>query len=84
LDENVDVKLIRRFFSHNAWLLVEEVVALKKKKKVYLCKYCSQDADDLPSLACDHYLSWFHMKCLGLKKEPKYWFCRDCYASPMC
>ena len=33
LDENVNINLIRRFFSNDAWLLVEEVVALKHRTR---------------------------------------------------
>ena len=33
LDENVDVHLIRKFFTHDAWLLVADVV---KQKRVQL------------------------------------------------
>ena len=30
LDENVDVCLVRQYFSHDAWEVVEQVVSLKK------------------------------------------------------
>ena len=52
MDENVDVNLIRTHFCNDAWLLVQEVVAL-------LCKHCSYDVHKFASLACDHCLSWF-------------------------
>ena len=35
LDENVDVHLIRKFFSQDAWLLVTEVVKQKQDKPLY-------------------------------------------------
>ena len=86
LDENIDVHLIRRFFTDDAWLLLEEVVSQKLKRNIYTCKHCSHDVHESPSVACDHCLNWFHMSCIGLKKGPKhtYWFCRQCHASPMC
>ncbi|XP_062522978.1 uncharacterized protein LOC134197649 [Corticium candelabrum] len=68
LDENVDIHLIRKYFQHDAWLLVTQ--------------YCSHDLDDeSQAILCNHCLQWFHMKCVGLKQKPKkkYWFCRHCH-----
>ncbi len=86
MDENVDVHLIQRYFTSDAWSLVEEVVHRRKENFIYLCKHCSHDVHESASLACDHCLSWFHIKCLGLRKEPKmkYWFCQGFHTSPMC
>ena len=83
LDENVDVHLIRRFFSQDAWLTVTDVLKLKQDNRVFVCGVCSHDADEYPSILCDHCLSWFHMKCVGLKHGPKIknWFCRKCHQS---
>ncbi len=50
-------------FNSDAWSLVEEVVHRKKENSIYLCKHCSHDVHESASLACDHYLSWFHIKC---------------------
>ena len=76
LDENVDVHLIRKYFSHDAWLSVHSVVQQKKINSTFVCQYCFNDADVCPSIACDHCLSWCHMKCVGLVNGPKtkYWF----------
>ncbi len=52
LDENVDVNLIRRFFSQDAWLLVEEVVKQKGNNPVYTCRYCSHDLGEDHSIEC--------------------------------
>ena len=43
LDENVDVHVIRWYFSNDAWLLVKDVVARKKSNPVYTCNDCSHD-----------------------------------------
>ena len=48
-------------FCNDAWLLVQEVVALKNKINQcpsILCKHCSHEVHEFASLACDH--------CLGL------------------
>lgn len=80
-DQNVDVHLIRRFFSQDAWQLVVDVTKQKNDNPVFICGHCSHDADEGPSVLCDHCLSWFHMKCVGLSRAPKLknWFCRKCH-----
>ena len=85
IDENVDINLIRKFFSYDAWLLASDVVARRKLNSLYLCKTCSHDVHESASIACDHCLCWYHLKCVGLKKGPKqkYWFCRQCYTLPI-
>ena len=84
IDENVDVHLIRRFFTNDAWLQVADVIKQKRSNPVYVCKCCSHDLEESPSIVCDHCLSWFHIQCVGLKQSPKsrYWFCRRCHESP--
>ncbi len=74
LDENVDEHLIRRCFTNDAWLLVKDAITRKRSHPVY-------DLQDLPSIVCEHCLSWYHLKCTGLRKEPKvkHWFCRGCH-----
>ena len=85
LDENVDIHLIRKYFTDDAWLQVMNVVKQKRDNPVYTCKYCSHDLDESLSIVCDHCLSWFHIQCVGLKQSPKarYWFCRGCHESPL-
>ena len=82
LDENVDIHLIRRFFSNDAWLHVKDVTARKRCNPIYVCKVCRKDLDEFPSIVCEHCLSWFHMKCVGLKDRPKarHWFCQNCHS----
>ncbi len=86
LDENVDVHLIRRFFTQDAWLLVMDVVQQKQRNPVFICKCCYHDLEESPSIVCDHCLSWHHMTCVGLKKGPKskHWYCRSCHSHPLC
>lgn len=81
LDDNVDVHLIRKYFTNDAWLLVKDVVARKQNNPIYRCKSCQHDLHLSPSIVCDHCLYWFHMQCVGLKRKPKtrHWFCRNCY-----
>lgn len=81
LDENVDIYLIRRFFSSDAWMIVEDVVCRKKEKAIWICGVCQQDLHSDLSIICECCLGWFHFRCVGLSKHPKKknWFCRQCY-----
>lgn len=85
IDENVDIHLIRKYFTNDAWLLVVDVIDQKRLNPVYMCNSCSHDLNESPSIMCDHCLSWFHIQCMGLKQNPKarYWYCRDCHKSPL-
>ena len=84
LDENVDIHLIRKFFTRDAWLLVTDVVKQKQENPTFTCKSCYHDLHEQSSVVCEHCLSWYHIKCVGLKQEPKarYWYCRECHDSP--
>ena len=41
LDENVDIHLIRKYFTTDAWVLVKDVTARKTNNPVYTCKICT-------------------------------------------
>ena len=71
LDENVDVHLIKRYFSNDAWLVVKDVVSQKCSNPLYTCKICHHDLGESQSIVCDHCLSllelqdlMFIIKCL--------------------
>ena len=80
LDENVDVHLIRKFFTNDAWLVVVIVVEQKQRNSNFIYKYCYHDLHKSSSVVCEHCLSWYHIKRVGLKQELKvrYWYCHDC------
>lgn len=85
-DENVDVFLVRRFFTYDAWVMVESVLKHKHKKIRWVCNICHHDLHNKtsgPSIACESCLLWFHFKCVGLSTQPKAkdWFCRSCHAA---
>ena len=82
LDENIDVCLVRTYFSTDAWMIVEDIIRQKKKKTVWICSMCQHDLHSDQSFLCDSCLTWFHFRCVGLSKLPKkkHWFCRQCHA----
>ena len=51
IDKNVDIHLIRKYFTDDAWLLVMDVIEQKHNNPMYVCKFCSHDLHKLP---CDH------------------------------
>ncbi|XP_041459223.1 transcription initiation factor TFIID subunit 3-like [Lytechinus variegatus] len=82
LDEQVDVNRMRKYFTKDAWSLVQDVVAAKRNDPRWTCPICNLDLDDIdsPTLGCDACLEWFHLKCLGKASQPKAakWFCSVC------
>ena len=40
LDDNVDVHIVRQYFTNDAWMVVEDVVRQKVSNPVYVCRIC--------------------------------------------
>ena len=70
-----------KFFTADAWLLVEQSMECMKKSRRYVCEVCFRDLDEQESIACDLCFKWAHLACVGLTKSPKrkYWYCRKCH-----
>ncbi len=66
IDENVNIHLIRKFFTKDAWMLIAEVVKQKQKNPVFSCKSCNHDLDEFPYISCDHCLSWSRSQDLNI------------------
>ena len=82
LDENVNIFLIRKYFTNDAWLLVTDMLERKKEDPVWICRVCQHDLHSEASLICELCLTWYHLKCVGLTRSPKRknWFCRSCHS----
>ena len=80
LDDNVEVCLVRKHFTTDAWKVVEGVLELKKANPTWTCQICHKDVE-CNSVCCESCLCWYHYKCVGLAAKPKMknWFCRQCY-----
>lgn len=81
LDENICIDKIRKYFTFEAWSVLENCVCTLRTQDIWFCASCSTDLKNGMSLACDNCLEWYHLKCVGLKRVPKakHWFCRSCH-----
>ena len=81
LDENVCVRMVKKYFTIDAWMVVQNVMEIMQARRKWDCAACSLLLSASESVACESCLDWFHLKCVGLKKAPKRknWFCRNCY-----
>lgn len=82
IEEEVDMPLVRHYFTDRAWQAVEVVMSAKSNSDVHTCGACRHTLG-VQSVGCDCCLRWFDFKCVGLKAAPKAsrWFCRGCRAS---
>ncbi|XP_043279783.1 uncharacterized protein [Venturia canescens] len=90
-DADVNIESIKRYFSSDAWKVVEHIITYKKENDVFLCAMCTRDLDSTVddgsfssnqkfSVRCDYCMSWYHLTCVSLKKPPtkKIWKCPQC------
>ncbi len=63
IDENVDIHLVRRYFSNYAWLLVQDVVQRKKETDIWTCAVCYRNLDQEESIICESCIEWHHFNC---------------------
>ena len=80
LDKNVCIDAIRKYFTFDAWSLVQNCISTLKTQDSWFCATCSTDLDTDQSVACDSCLEWYRLKCVGLIRAPKakHWFRRSC------
>ena len=74
---------MQRFFSKAAWTKVTDMIAKLEKNPKWKCGVCYKDLSSSTSIVCECYLTWYHLKCIGLTGAPKraVWFCRYCYGT---
>ena len=77
----ISMSQIKKYFKIHVWKQVEGVIAVLKKKGKWSCACCSGVLGTSDSISCDCCLNWMHMKCVGLKCQPKkkYWICQTCH-----
>ncbi|XP_043271633.1 uncharacterized protein [Venturia canescens] len=87
IDDEVNVAIVEKYFTNEAWQLIKKAIDSKKKQNVYHCGKCSVNLDDTvdsvdssvdgsiidkkTSIGCDYCLIWYHLSCVSLKKKPK-------------
>lgn len=78
VDENVDLFIVRPFFTTDGWEMLLKVVENKKQNNIWICSKCNHNVSD-SSICSDSCLSWYHFECVAIKKSPKKeWFCLFC------
>ena len=79
LDDSVDIKLVRPYFTENAWERVCKLVGRKRKRPEWKCSLCEHSLDG-ECISCDKCLQWQHLSCADLNCKPKapFWYCKKC------
>lgn len=87
LDDNVCIDSCRKYFSNDAWEVIQARADEMEVNPVWYCGRCHTAIDDeeQSSIVCECCLCWFHFNCANLKNCPKSksWFCRDCTSSSL-
>jgi len=63
LEEDVDINMVKCFFTNGIWKSLMKIINIKRKKVVWLCPTCQKDISLKKSILCDSCLTWFHVKC---------------------
>ncbi len=71
LDTSVSLNQFKKYFTIDAWKQVQGVVAVLEEKGEWSCACCSGALETSQSISSDCCLDWMHMKCVGLKSQPK-------------
>ena len=83
LDENVCLSSCQKYFTSDAWLALEGVVAAMATNPCYLYERCTNPINDDTenSILCDSCLIWYHYRSVYIKKQPKskHQFCHSYY-----
>ncbi|XP_077553174.1 uncharacterized protein LOC144167924 [Haemaphysalis longicornis] len=82
LDYWVSLPRLKRFFTPEAWLLLQSSIAEKKRLDHWFCGVCQGEEDGTNMISCDQCLEWFHWPCVKVSKKDiqKHWFCSFCTA----
>lgn len=59
LDENIHYYLVRKYFTSDAWLAVENTIKEMKDSVTYICKVSSRDIAEDISVGCDNCLTLY-------------------------
>lgn len=75
----IDISLLKKHFTDDAWELIENIISEKEKNIISICSVCSKDIF-ISCITCDSCLDFFHLKCVGLKVKPtkRKWVCIKC------
>ena len=63
LDDNVCIGQIRKYFSFDAWNLLQATLDTMHTRGSWTCLVCHTDLHSSESICCDGCLDWVHLKC---------------------
>ena len=68
LDDNVCIDSCRKYFSHDAWAVVQRAREEMESHPVWYCGRCKRPIHDEAesSIVCDCCLCWYHFNCMCL------------------
>lgn len=74
LDESIDLSSIKKFFTEDGWVTLQETLKFKKTLDVWPCKICQLPCED-NCIRCDMCLEWLHFKCTKVPARKNGIFC---------
>lgn len=54
MDESVDIHQVRRFFTFDAWMVIEDRLKRKRERAIWTCKSCCHDLGEEQSIIVNH------------------------------
>ena len=81
-DKLVKIDILKYFLTASVYSAFQESISDKKRVPKWYCKTCNKMLEGTV-ICCDRCISWIHIKCTNLSKEPKKnedWFCTECKA----
>ena len=68
LDENVCVRMVKKYFTIDAWMVVQNVMEVMQARRKWDCAACSLLLSTSESIACESCLDWFHPEVCGFEE----------------
>jgi len=78
-NEDVQLEEVRPLLTDDAWIQLQQAVAVAVNEQMWLCESCLSDLAADASVECSACLQWYHFGCVGYSGKGKgHWFCAVC------
>ena len=71
LDENVNWKVVKKYFTEGAWAMMRCLIHSLSEHPYWDCGVCQEDLGHFNSICCESCLTRYHLECVGLNNPPK-------------